>query len=197
MRLFRLPMLAVLLLCSLASAVGLVVLTSEAAEAKSKRVAKTAHHLKRHHRVRRRPHHAPRRHVRRHRRHLRRVTVERRARDRVITTAWRAVGVPYRWGGSSPSSGFDCSGLTRWVYGHVGISLPHYSVAQWSYGRRVARRALVPGDLLFFSGLGHVGIYVGRGAFIDAPHSGARVRLEHLSGWFASSFVGARRFRLR
>jgi cell wall-associated NlpC family hydrolase len=92
-----------------------------------------------------------------------------RPRSRVVMVAWRAVGIPYRWGGSSPRGGFDCSGLTRWVYGHVGVSLPHSSAAQWRYGRRVSRRALRPGDLLFFSGLGHVGIYLGRGAVIHAP----------------------------
>lgn len=120
----------------------------------------------------------------------------RRARNRVVVLAWRAVGAPYRRGGSSPRGGFDCSGLTRWVYGHVGISLPHYSVAQWRYGRPVARWALRPGDLLFFSGLGHVGIYLGHGAVIHAPRPGARVRFERLRGWLGASFYGARRFRV-
>lgn len=113
----------------------------------------------------------------------------------MVTAAWQAVGVPYRWGGSS-MGGFDCSGLTRWVYGQVGVSLPHYSVAQWSYGRRVSRRALAPGDLLFFSGLGHVGIYLGHGAVIHAPRPGAKVRFERMSGWLSSSFYGARRLWL-
>jgi cell wall-associated NlpC family hydrolase len=194
-RMAGLRLLALTLLVCLACTLGVLAYTTGTADAKPRRAAKASHHLRNR---RRRPHprpHRARRH-KLHRRHATRPTAERRGRDRVIRAAWGAVGVPYRWGGSSPSSGFDCSGLVRWVYGHVGISLPHYSVAQWSYGRRVARRALVPGDVLFFSGLGHVGIYVGRNAFIDAPHSGARVRLEHLSGWFASSFVGARRFRL-
>jgi cell wall-associated NlpC family hydrolase len=146
----------------------------------------------------RKSHHAKALHAHQRAAHVRRVrlrVVRRRARNRVVMTAWRAVGVPYRWGGSS-RSGFDCSGLTRWVYRHVGVSLPHYSVAQWSYGRRVSRRALAPGDLLFFSGLGHVGVYLGRGAVIHAPHAGAPVRFERMRGWLSSSFYGARRLRL-
>jgi|SRR6186997_46896 len=129
-------------------------------------------------------------------RRARLVAARRRARNRIVVLAWRAVGVPYRWGGSSPRSGFDCSGLTRWVYGHFGVSLPHYSAAQWRYGQRVSRRRLAPGDLLFFSGLGHVGIYLGHGAVIHAPRPGTRVRFERMSGWLGSSFYGARRLRL-
>jgi cell wall-associated NlpC family hydrolase len=146
----------------------------------------------------RKSHHARALHARQRAAHLRRVRLRvarRRARNRVVRAAWRAVGVPYRWGGSS-MSGFDCSGLTRWVYGQVGVSLPHYSVAQWGYGRRVSRRALRPGDLLFFSRLGHVGIYLGHGAVIHAPHPGAKVRFEWMRGWLSSSFYGARRLRL-
>jgi cell wall-associated NlpC family hydrolase len=188
----------ILLLC-LAWTLGVLAFRGGTAEAKPKRAVKRSHQLR--HRRHRRPH-RPRHRVHDARRHTvatrraRRLRAERLGRDRVVRTAWRAVGIPYRWGGTSPRSGFDCSGLVRWVYGHVGISLPHYSVAQWSYGRRVPGRALLPGDVLFFSGLGHVGIYIGRGAFIDAPHAGASVRLEHLNGWYASSLVGARRFRL-
>jgi cell wall-associated NlpC family hydrolase len=140
----------------------------------------------------RRPAHA------RHHSHVRRVHVlkaRRLARDRIVTRAWRAVGVRYRWGGAS-LSGFDCSGLTQWVYRPFGVSLPHYSAAQWRYGRRVSRRGLRPGDLLFFSGLAHVGIYLGHGALIHAPHPGAPVRFARLTGWFSSSFYGARRFRV-
>jgi cell wall-associated NlpC family hydrolase len=135
-------------------------------------------------------------HARRHSAYLRRVRLlgaRRLARERVVMRAWRAVGVRYRWGGAS-LSGFDCSGLTQWVYRSVGVSLPHYSAAQWRYGRRVSRRALEPGDLLFFSGLGHVGIYLGHGALIHAPRPGEPVRFARLSGWFSSSFYGARRF---
>jgi cell wall-associated NlpC family hydrolase len=129
------------------------------------------------------------------RRHARVLHARRLARERVVMRAWRAVGVRYRWGGAS-LGGFDCSGLTQWVYRSVGVSLPHYSGAQWRYGRRVSRRALRPGDLLFFSGLGHVGIYLGHGALIHAPHPGARVRFARLTGWLSSSFYGARRFRV-
>ena len=113
--------------------------------------------------------------------------------QRVVYLAWRATGVRYRWGGSSPRSGFDCSGLASWVYSHVGVRLPHYTYAQWHYGRPVGRGALRTGDLLFFSGFRHVGIYIGGGRLIHAPRPGTRVQVARLSGWFASNFVGARR----
>jgi peptidoglycan DL-endopeptidase CwlO len=113
--------------------------------------------------------------------------------QRVVYLAWRATGVPYRWGGASPRSGFDCSGLASWVYTHVGVRLPHYTYTQWHYGRPVRRGALRTGDLLFFSGFRHVGIYIGGGRLIHAPRPGTRVQVARLSGWFASNFVGARR----
>ena len=103
----------------------------------------------------------------------------------------RFLGAPYRWGGSSPG-GFDCSGLVRYVYRRFGVDLPHSSYADFNLGRRVGRRALEPGDLVFFSGLGHVGLYVGHGRFIHAPHSGARVQVSSLAEW-GGSYVGARR----
>jgi peptidoglycan DL-endopeptidase CwlO len=111
---------------------------------------------------------------------------------RVVSYARRFIGVPYSWGGSSPRTGFDCSGLVRFVYGHFGIRLPHSSWGDLSRGRRIARRSLRPGDLIFFYGAGHVGIYVGRGRFIDAPHSGARVRISTMGKY--SGYYGARRF---
>ncbi len=114
-------------------------------------------------------------------------------RTSVVTYARHLLGIRYSYGGSSPHSGFDCSGFTRFVYGHFGVSLPHYSVAQFDRGRRVSRRGLKPGDLLFFNGLGHVGIYVGHGRFIHAPHTGTRVSVAPLSGWYSSRFTGARR----
>jgi len=114
---------------------------------------------------------------------------------RIVEYAKHFRGVRYVYGGSSPRSGFDCSGFVRYVYAHFGVPLAHSSYAQFDRGRRVARASLRPGDLVFFDGLGHVGIYVGDGHFIHAPHSGTRVRIETLAGWYSSRFVGARRLR--
>jgi len=111
----------------------------------------------------------------------------------VVRFARHFLGVPYSYGGTSPGSGFDCSGFTRFVYAHFGIALPHYSGGQFGMGRRVSRARLRPGDLLFFDGLGHVGLYVGRGRFIHAPHTGTRVSIDTLSGWYAGRYDGARR----
>ena len=111
----------------------------------------------------------------------------------IVRFARRFLGVPYSYGGSSPVSGFDCSGFTRFVYAHFGVELPHYSGGQFQIGRRVGRAALRPGDLVFFDGLGHVGIYVGGGRFIHAPHTGTRVTIDPLAGWYAGRYDGARR----
>ena len=115
---------------------------------------------------------------------------------RVVGYARRFIGVRYVYGGSSPRSGFDCSGFVRYVYAHFGVSLPHSSYAQFGDGRRVSRRSLRPGDLVFFDGVGHVGLYVGNGRFIHAPHTGTRVQITPLAGWYSSRFSGARRLRL-
>jgi cell wall-associated NlpC family hydrolase len=109
----------------------------------------------------------------------------------VVSYARRFVGVRYRYGGTTPRTGFDCSGFVRFVYAHFGVDLPHYSVAQFHLGRRVARPSLQPGDLVFFSRLGHVGLYVGDGRFIHAPHAGARVSIEPLAAH--RRYDGARR----
>jgi cell wall-associated NlpC family hydrolase len=98
------------------------------------------------------------------------------------------LGVPYVYGGASPS-GFDCSGLVMYVYAQLGISLPHYTVAQWNATQPISSPA--PGDLVFFNGLGHVGIYIGGGKFVDAPHTGSVVRIDSMSGF--GGYDGARR----
>jgi cell wall-associated NlpC family hydrolase len=102
------------------------------------------------------------------------------------------LGVPYVWGGASPG-GFDCSGLVMYVYAQLGIALPHYTVSQWNATIPISTSDLAPGDLVFFDGLGHVGIYIGGGQFIHAPHTGTVVQVGSLSGYWASSLVGARR----
>ena len=106
--------------------------------------------------------------------------------------AARYLGVPYRWGGASPS-GFDCSGLVTYVYAQLGISLPHYTVSQWNATRPISVSELQPGDLVFFAGLSHVGIYIGNNQMIHAPHTGTVVQVATLNGWYASTLVGARR----
>ena len=114
--------------------------------------------------------------------------------ERAAAIALRARGVPYRWGGASPASGFDCSGLVYWAYGRTGIELPHSSYALYDRGRAVARSEMQAGDFLFFSGLGHVGIYIGRGRMVHAPHSGRRVEVVSLGrSNYGARLVGVRR----
>jgi cell wall-associated NlpC family hydrolase len=102
--------------------------------------------------------------------------------------ALRYLGVPYVWGGASPS-GFDCSGLVMYVYAQLGVSLPHYTVAQWNAGSPISSPE--PGDLVFFNGLSHVGIYIGGGRFVNAPHTGSVVRIDSISSF--GGYYGARR----
>lgn len=114
--------------------------------------------------------------------------------ERAASIALGAVGIPYRWGGESPSSGFDCSGLVRWAYGRLGIELPHNSYALYGAGQRVSRARMQPGDVLFFEGLGHVGLYLGRGRMVHAPQSGRDVEVVQLAGsQYGTRLVGARR----
>jgi cell wall-associated NlpC family hydrolase len=116
--------------------------------------------------------------------------------DQAVAIARAYVGTPYVWGGGSPDAGFDCSGLTQYVYGKLGIQLTHYAASQWHEGRRLTAREVRPGDLVFFEpgfdGPGHVGIYIGGGKFIDAPHTGDVIRISSFAGskW-AALYVGA------
>jgi peptidoglycan DL-endopeptidase CwlO len=109
-----------------------------------------------------------------------------------VGIAMQYLGTPYVYGGSSPS-GFDCSGFVMFVYAQLGVSLPHNAAAQYGYGTPVDRSQLAPGDLVFFNGLGHNGIYVGGGSFIHSPHTGDVVKISSMSGWYTSTYVGARR----
>jgi cell wall-associated NlpC family hydrolase len=111
----------------------------------------------------------------------------------VVGTAMQFLGVPYRWGGADPS-GFDCSGFIMYVYARHGVSLPHHAASQYGHGVPVSRGELQAGDLVFFNGLGHAGIYIGGDQFIHAPHSGDVVKISSLSqDWYARTWVGARR----
>jgi cell wall-associated NlpC family hydrolase len=109
------------------------------------------------------------------------------------------MGTPYKWGGSSPATGFDCSGLVQWAYAQSGIQIPRVTDQQIlaSNGTPVDRNHLLPGDLVFFrdpSGyVHHVGMSLGGDKFIHAPHTGDVVKISSLSGWYASTYVGARR----
>jgi peptidoglycan DL-endopeptidase CwlO len=107
------------------------------------------------------------------------------------TIALRYLGVPYLWGGESPT-GFDCSGLVAYVYAQLGITLPHYAAAQYQLGVGVPRDQLQPGDLVFFDALNHVGIYIGAGQFVHAPHTGDVVKITTLAA-YGGGYVGARR----
>ncbi|MDO8848427.1 MAG: NlpC/P60 family protein [Coriobacteriia bacterium] len=121
----------------------------------------------------------------------------------VVTVALGYLGVPYVWGGSSPS-GFDCSGLTQYCYRQIGISLPRTSQSQYQTGQHIARDRLdllKPGDLVFFGTGGdgdrvhHVGMYVGDGNYVHAPYTGTLVRVDSLTARISSrgDYVGASR----
>lgn len=131
-----------------------------------------------------------------HKRHVKKL-VKKHAKKRLtrglraVQIANRLTGIRYVWGGASPRSGFDCSGLVQYVYARLGVPLPHYTFSLYRRGRAVSRSSLRPGDLVFFSGLNHVGIYAGGGKYIHAPRTGLTVRWASLSS--APSYYGARR----
>jgi cell wall-associated NlpC family hydrolase len=114
--------------------------------------------------------------------------------ERAVSYALEAVGIPYHYGGGSPESGFDCSGLVRWAYGRAGLDVPHNSYALYGVGRRVAKSRLETGDVLFFEGLGHVGLYLGGGEMVHAPYTGKRVEVIELAETnYGKRLIGARR----
>ena len=108
----------------------------------------------------------------------------------VVQAAMSRLGAPYVWGAAGPTS-FDCSGLVVWSFAQMNISLPHYSYSQMSGGTPVSVSDLQPGDLVFFYGGSHVGIYIGGGQFVHAPHTGDVVRVASL-GSYASVTAAVR-----
>jgi cell wall-associated NlpC family hydrolase len=119
-----------------------------------------------------------------------------------ITLAKSFLGTPYRWGGESPQTGFDCSGLLQYVWGREGVTIPRTSEEQWKVGQHVDLQHLRPGDAVFFAGtdgpptdIGHVGIYLGDGQFLHAPHTGDVVKISNLNdAYYRKHFAGGRRF---
>lgn len=121
------------------------------------------------------------------------------AGSEIVMQALANVGKPYRWGGSSPEAGFDCSGLVAHVYEDaLGMKLPRTSRQMSRRGQGIHRSRLAAGDLVFFNTsrrpYSHVGIYIGRGRFVHAPSSGSLVRVERMTNrYWASRYNGARR----
>lgn len=109
-----------------------------------------------------------------------------------VLVARRYVGIPYVAGGTSPRTGFDCSGYTRYVYSQLGIRLPRVSRDQYAFTRHIAKSQAVPGDLIFFHNSSgrvyHAAIYAGHGYVWHSPHTGSRVKLEKI--WTSAYYVG-------
>jgi cell wall-associated NlpC family hydrolase len=117
-----------------------------------------------------------------------------RLRDQVALESLEQIGVPYKWGGASPETGFDCSGLMTWLWAKHGVALPHYAASQYAMGPLVDRSELRIGDLVFFHDLTHMGMYIGNGYMIHAPHTGTVVQIADLSKpWYQTTWVGATR----
>jgi cell wall-associated NlpC family hydrolase len=118
-----------------------------------------------------------------------------KAAPQTIVCATRQHGKRYRRGGSSPSSGFDCSGLTQYAFRQgSGVHIPRTAAAQYQAASKISRKAARPGDLVFFQTrgrrIGHVGIYLGNGKFVHAPRPGKAVTTEALSGYWSRHLVG-------
>ncbi|MGL4370091.1 MAG: C40 family peptidase [Spirochaetota bacterium] len=119
-------------------------------------------------------------------------------RKNIMRTARSCIGVPYRSGGVTPR-GFDCSGMTTYVYKKNGISLPRTAAQQYRFGKKISIRSARPGDLVFFNinggQISHVGIYCGKGEFIHAPSTGQTVRTDSLrTHYWKDSYFGTARY---
>lgn len=121
-------------------------------------------------------------------------------RANILSTAQRFKGVPYKWGGTSPATGFDCSGYTMTVYRLNGLQMPRTARDQYAKGYSVSKNQLQLGDLVFFDTAKkgyatHVGIYVGNGQFIHAPRAGRSVEIITMeSGYYSKCYLGARAY---
>jgi cell wall-associated NlpC family hydrolase len=121
-------------------------------------------------------------------------------RDHLVKTAKRYIGVPYKWGGESAVTGFDCSGYTMVIYQQNGLNLPRSSRQQWKTGKPITPRQLLKGDLVFFATSGgkrvsHVGIYLGGDKFLHSPGRGRKIKTASLSDrYFQSRYLGARTY---
>lgn len=118
---------------------------------------------------------------------------------KILNTARSQIGKKYCFGGKSPKTGFDCSGLAWWSHKVNGINIPRQSWDQYPRGKKISRKDLKEGDLLYFEtykkGASHVGIYDGKGGFIHSPSSGKKVRRTSLKdSYYKKRYLGARRF---
>jgi cell wall-associated NlpC family hydrolase len=122
---------------------------------------------------------------------LSRVLLQKVKAGRAVAAAKRKIGDPYRYGATGPNA-FDCSGLVQFAWRKAGVKIPRVTTSQYrAIRKKVSWSSLQPGDLLFFHGIGHVGMYVGHGRMIHSPSTGERVRIDKLSGWRRSTFDGA------
>jgi len=124
-------------------------------------------------------------------RRLSRAARQRIRASKAVAAAKAKIGAPYRYGATGPHS-FDCSGFVQYAWRKAGVRIPRVTTAQYRGIRtKVSWKNLRPGDLIFFHGKGHVGMYVGKGRMIHSPSTGKRVRIEKLSAWRRASFSGA------
>lgn len=121
-------------------------------------------------------------------------------REDVVEKAKSKLGCPYVWGATGPNY-FDCSGLTQWSYRQMGISIPRVAAAQAQAGKKIDRDELKVGDLIFFrtdsstpNRISHVGMYIGNGKFIHAPHTGDVVKVSSLSGYYLTHYAWSCRY---